>query len=229
MEILCTICARGGSKGVPNKNIRKLVDKPLIAWTIEQAIAWGKAKYVVVSTDSEEIAEIAIKYGAIVPFKRPEQLATDNAAKMPVIQHATAFMEKAEHTKFDYVIDLQPTSPLRLVEDIEMAFQSLLKKPEANNIYSACEASSSPYFNMVEQTNEGYVVLSKHTPEAIIRRQDAPSVYEMNGSIYVYKRDYLLKTESVHSEKTLLYLMPKDRSVDIDSELDFRIVELLMK
>lgn len=226
---LCTICARGGSKGVENKNISLFAGKPLIAWTIEQAIAWGKADKVIVSTDSETIAEIAKQYGAEVPFTRPAHLATDSAAKLPVIQHALSFMEKNSTVTYDYVLDLDPTSPLRDVSDIDLAFRKLVENQEANNLYSVCPAAKSPYFNMVELSAEGYSSLSKNLPDKITRRQDSPPVYAMNASIYVYRRNYLAKATSIHSPNTIIYNMPQERSYDIDSPTDFVIAETIMK
>jgi N-acylneuraminate cytidylyltransferase/CMP-N,N'-diacetyllegionaminic acid synthase len=226
---LCTICARGGSKGVKSKNTRVLLGKPLIAWTIEQAIKWGRADDVVVSTDSTDIARISQEYGALVPFMRPDELATDSAPKVPVIQHALGFMEKLRGTRYHLVVDLDPTSPLREIVDIENAYARMLAHPLAENLYSVCRAKKSPYFNMVELDNEGYSRLAKELPNPVFRRQDAPIVFEMNASIYVYRRDFLVSASSVHSERTLIYEMPPERSVDIDSEVDFTVVEQLMK
>lgn len=229
MKIICTICARGSSKGVPRKNLRKILGKPLIAYTIEQALQWGKADRIIVSTDSPEIAEVAVLYGAEVPFLRPGHLAADTAPKLPVIQHAVNYVEQESGVRFDYVVDLDPTSPLRSVEDIDLAFNQLVNHPDAYNLYSVTKASKSPYFNMVEVNKNGYSYLSKHGSMTIARRQDAPEVYEMNASIYIYRRDPLMSAESVHLPKTLIYEMPEDRSRDIDTELDFKIVELLLK
>ena len=227
--ILCTICARGGSKGVKAKNLRLLCGEPLIAWTIKQALRWGKADYVVVSTDSPEIAETARSYGALVPFLRPAELATDRAPKLPVIQHAVRFMEHSTRANVDYVVDLDPTSPLRQVTDIEEAWRLLVDRRDANNIYSVCRAKKSPYFNMVEVNCNGYAELSKQPPSAVVRRQDAPTVYEMNASIYIYRKEFLLEADSIHSDKTLVYEMPVERSIDIDTEVDLKLVELLMR
>lgn len=229
MNILVTICARGGSKGLKNKNVRDLLGKPLIAWTIEQALSWGKAGAVIVSTDSEAIAETAKEYGVEVPFIRPQHLAADDSPKLPVIQHALAYMEKANETEYDYVVDLDPTAPLRTVKDIESAVQKLINNPQANNLYSVTHAAKSPYFNMVELNSQGYVSLSKESDQPVYRRQDAPAVYAMNASIYIFRRKYLKTAETVHSTKTLIYEMPEERSIDIDRPIDFKLVEFLMK
>ncbi len=227
MNIICTICARGGSKGIKGKNTKNLCGKPLIAWTIEQAFKWGRAGMVVVSTDNKKIAETAQEYGAEVPFIRPRHLSADDSPKLPVIKHAVAYLEEKEKTKFDYVVDLDPTSPMRSSDDIEKALKLLLENPNANNIYSVCKASKSPYFNMVEVKDDGYCSLSKPEGAYITRRQDAPDVYAMNASIYIYRRDFLMSTDSLHSDRTIVYEMPQERSFDIDSETDFMIAEAL--
>ena len=190
-RILCTICARGGSKGIPGKNVREVGGKPLIAHTIEHALEWERADDVVVSTDDSEIAEIAQSHGASVPFVRPERLATDTAAKLPVIQHAHERMAESTGTEYDYVVDLDATAPLRTVADIERTFEAV-HETDAQNAYSVAEAEKNPYFNMVELDEDGYAHLSKRPDEEIDRRQDAPPVYKINASIYVYDVEFLL-------------------------------------
>lgn len=228
MKILGTICARGGSKGVPGKNIKMLNGKPLIAYTIEQALKWDKLYKLIVSTDDEEIAEVAKQYGAEVPFIRPEELATDSAGKLEVIKHAVKYLEDRGEV-FDIVIDMDVTAPLRKIEDLEGALNVLLQK-NANNVYTVCEAHKNPYFNMVELDINDTARLSKTCGESqILSRQVAPKVYDMNASIYIYKKDFLLKTESIHSDNTMIYVMPQERSIDIDTPLDFKFVEFLLK
>jgi N-acylneuraminate cytidylyltransferase/CMP-N,N'-diacetyllegionaminic acid synthase len=225
--VLCTICARGGSKGVPGKNLREVGGLPLMAHTIEDARDWGRATDIVVSTDDEEIIDAAREYGASAPFERPAKLATDDAPKLPVVQHALRTMEEQWDRHYDYIVDLDPTSPLRLVDDIEMCFRTITEE-DATNVYSVCEARKNPYFNMVELDQDGYATLCKPTDGTIGRRQDAPPVYEMNASIYVYERDFLLGTDTVHGDRTKVGVMPPERSVDIDNELDLAFVEFLM-
>jgi len=226
MRILGTICARGGSKGVKNKNIRNLAGKPLIAYTIEYLKSWGKTYRIVCSTDSEKIADIAKKYGAEIPFMRPAELATDISGKLEVIQHIVRFCEKQENKKYDIVVDLDPTAPLREKKFLSEAFEIFMKS-DANNLYSVSKSRKNPYFNMVELDENDYAHLSKKSE--VKRRQDAKQVYDMNASIYIFKRDFLLNTKTYHSEKTAIYEMPEISSVDIDNEIDFLFIEYLIK
>jgi N-acylneuraminate cytidylyltransferase/CMP-N,N'-diacetyllegionaminic acid synthase len=226
--ILCTVCARGGSKGVPNKNVRDVDGKPLVAHTIEQGLSWDRCDELVVSTDSEDIAEVARDYGARVPFSRPDRLASDTAAKLPAIQHAHEQMEEIDDTTYDVVVDLDATAPLRTVQDIEDCFQAV-QGTNAHNAYTVTEAEKNPYFNMVELDDDGYAHLSKDPGEDVVRRQDAPAVYEMNASIYVYERSYLVEATSHHGDRTRVSEMPRERSIDIDEPIDLAFVEFLLE
>lgn len=226
-NLLITICARGGSKGVKGKNIRTLARKPLIYYTIKQARDWGKGRRIVVSTDSEEIAEIAKESGAEVPFIRPADLATDTAAKTPVIRHALNFCEDLYKERYDLIMDLDVTSPLRKVSDLENALNLFLqKKPQT--LFSVVPARRNPYFNMVEETTDGRVNLSKKGNFA--SRQEAPKVYDMNASIYIYDRAFLKneKNTSPISDNSIVYVMDELSRTDIDCELDFRFIEYLV-
>ena len=227
-NVLCTICARGGSKGVKGKNVRELCGKPLIAHTIEQAIASNLFEHIVISTDSDLIAEVAVKYGAEVFFKRDAAMASDRAGKLDVIKDA--FLKSEEHygRKFDYEIDLDATSPLRDVSDITNSFEQFLRD-DNDNLITAMPSRRSPYFNLVEIYPDGHIGLSKPLPNAILRRQDAPKTYDMNASIYIWKREVLLNNDTLFLPKTGLYVMDEVRSIDIDCELDFKFVEFLMK
>lgn len=228
MRTICTICARGGSKGVKNKNLRTLIDKPLIAYSILQAKAADCFDYIAVSSDSDEILSIAQQYGADFVIKRPLEMATDTAAKLPAIMHCVEQVEKQLGGIFDIVVDLDATSPLRIVEDIRSCIQMLIEH-SVSNVITGAPARRSPYFNLVELTPDGYVRLAKQLDKPVVRRQDAPICYDMNGSIYVWRRDVLMDGGPLFRHDTMLYEMPEDRSVDIDSELDFEIVELLMR
>lgn len=228
MKILVTICARQGSKRVKNKNIREIAGKPLIAHTIETAKEWGKADKIIVSTDSEEIAEISSTYGAEVPFLRPKNLSSDTAPKLPVIKHAVKYLQDVQGEEFDLVVDLDPTSPLRTIEDIENAYNIILNK-KSINLFSVTSARKNPYFNMVELNKQDYAHLCKESKNPVYRMQDTPLVYEMNASIYIYWVKNLFNIENVITESSLIYEMPPERSVDIDSEIDFKLVELIMK
>jgi CMP-N,N'-diacetyllegionaminic acid synthase len=222
---LCTICARGGSKGVPGKNVRVLAGRPLIAHSVEQAAATKLFDRVVVSTDSEEIAAAARDAGAEVPFMRPRELATDTAPKVPVIRHALQASERHYGATFDIIVDLDATSPLRVPEDIVACVR--LAEGGAPNVITGTPSRHSPYFNMVEE-RDGGISLVKTPGAAIARRQDAPRTYDMNASIYVWRRDALLADGPLITKGTRLHVMPAERSIDVDSELDWMMVERLM-
>lgn len=227
MKRICTICARGGSKGVKGKNIRPLLGKPLIAHSIEQARMSGLFSALVVSSDSEDIRNAAKAAGADLTIDRPLDLASDTAAKLPAIQHCVAQAEAHFKMEFDTIVDLDATSPLRISEDIEGAVR-LLETTGATNVITGAPARRSPYFNLVEIDPHGTARLSKPLPQATVRRQDSPKCFDMNASIYVWRRDVLLGSPLLFHDGTRLYEMPEDRSVDIDCELDFTIVELIM-
>lgn len=226
MKILGTICARGGSKGVKNKNIRDLNGKPLISHTIDFFKKWGNIDRLVVSTDSQKIAEVAKQYGADVPILRPKELASDYAFKLDAIKHIVEFCENEKEEKYDIIIDLDPTAPLRKQRYLDEAFDKFLKS-EANNLYSVCKSHKNPYFNMVELDEKGYAHLSKHS--TAVARQKAPEVYSINASIYIYNRDFLIEKTILHSDKTIVYEMPEIASVDIDREIDFLFIEFLLR
>lgn len=223
MTTICSICARGGSVGVPRKNIRPLMGKPLIVHTIEQALASQGIDRVFVSTDDGEIAEVAAAAGAEVPFLRPAELATSTAAKIPVIEHLVSQVE-AKGVEILRIVDLDPTSPLREVADIEAAIALL--DQETDCVITGYRSDKNPYFNMVEQREDGSVGLVKTLSQGITSRQAAPKVWSMNASIYVWHRSTL--QAGLWNGRTRLYEMPRERSVDIDSEIDFRLVEMLM-
>ena len=225
---LCTICARGGSKGVINKNIRNISGKPLIVYSIEQALRSKLFEHIVVSTDSESISEISIKYGAEVFFKRPAELSLDTSPKIPVIRHALMSSEEYYNKVFDTIVDLDATSPLRSVDDI-LNCVSIFEDKKYGNLITAMNSRRSPYFNLIEVNDKGIVSLSEKSLIPIVRRQDAPSCFDMNASIYIWNRNSLLNREGLFHEDTGLYVMPEERSIDIDSELDFELVEFLIK
>jgi len=227
MSRLCTICARGGSKGVKNKNIRELAGKPLIAYSLEQARASGLFDFIAVSSDSVEILDVARIYGADLPVNRLPELATDTAAKIPVIRHCVEEAEKFFGKRFDVIVDLDATSPLRSVLDIRGAVD-LLENNNVLNVITAAPARRSPYFNLVELAEDGVARLSKPLQKSIIRRQDSPQCFDMNASIYVWKRFALFDYPTVFNADTKLFVMPEERSIDIDSELDFDFVEFIM-
>jgi CMP-N,N'-diacetyllegionaminic acid synthase len=227
-KILCTICARAGSKGVKNKNIRDLQGKPLVAHTLEQALQAEITDCIAVSSDSPKVLEIAQQYQIPYPIARPEELATDTADKLAAIRHAVEEVERLRGSPFDLILDLDPTSPLREVQDIKAALNLFLQS-DAENLITAAPARHSPYFNMVENNEAGYAVLSKPQATRVVRRQESPACYDMNASIYIWTRSCLFEKRRVFCERTVLYVMPEERSKDIDSELDFEIVNLLLQ
>ena len=226
MNILCTICARGGSKGLPKKNIKNLKGKPLIAWSIEQALRINKISDVVVSTDSEEIANVSKDYGAKVPFLRPDYLAEDGAGKWDVWQHALHTCEKIYNKGYDLYLDLDCTSPLRDDEDIYNAIENLMEST-ADCIFSISESRKNPYFNMVEYENN-YLRMSKPTTPTILCRQAAPKVYDHIASIYVLKTNFLRNGTGLLTGKAIGYELSSSKGIDIDTDVDFKIVETLL-
>lgn len=229
MKVLCTICARGGSSGVKNKNIKNLCGKPLIAHSITQAKNSNLFNLIAVSSDSAKIRRIAKKWGAEHIIDRPAELASATAAKLPAIQHAVLEAEKVYENQFDFIVDLDATAPLRIVDDITTSFKMLIEHPNANNLVTACRSRRSPYFNMLEINSNGFSSLVKSSETLIHRRQDTPACYDMNASIYIWRRDALFNSKSIITDRTLLYVMPEERSIDIDAMLDWRLVKLLMK
>lgn len=227
MNITCVIGARGGSKGLAEKNIRHLIGKPLIAWSIEQAMACPEIGQVVVSTDSPAIADVARQYGAEVPFMRPAELANDLAGKWEVWQHALEACDRYFPKPIDIFVDLDCTSPLRDVEDISGAIAQF-KKSGADAVFSVCEARKNPYFNMLEVV-DGCQRICKALPHPIVRRQDAPKVYEHVASIYVLSPDYLRNGTGLLSGCTQGFDIGAPKSLDIDSKFDFELIEYLMQ
>jgi CMP-N,N'-diacetyllegionaminic acid synthase len=223
---ICSICARGGSKGVKNKNTKDLLGKPLIAHSIIQAKNAGIFQAVVVSSDSDEILSVARAWGADYVVERPAELAQDTSPKIPVIQHCVQAIERLTHVVFDTMVDLDATSPLRSVQDIVQAV-NLLEESSVSNVITGMPSRRSPYFNLVELNGEGFARLSKKLEVSVTRRQDSPKCYDMNASIYAWRRAAFFSSNSVFNEDTLLYEMPEERSIDIDTQLDFEFVEFL--
>jgi CMP-N,N'-diacetyllegionaminic acid synthase len=226
MKRLCLICARGGSEGVKNKNIRILKGTPLIAHSIIQAQKSKLFDFISVSSDSDPILSVARDYGVDFLIKRSAEMATSRAAKLPVIQHAVLETEKKIGYTFDTVVDLDATSPLRYVSDIISAVR-LLEDAQCDNVITGAVSRRSPYFNMVELNDDGVVCLAKKPMDYVCRRQDAPKCYDMNASIYAWKRNILLQSQQIFLENTRLYVMPEERSIDIDSELDYEFVKFI--
>lgn len=224
-RVLAIIPARGGSKGLPGKNIKDLNGKPLIAWTIDAA---EKSKYidkVVVSTDDAGIANIAKKYGAEVPFVRPKHLASDKAKMIDVVLHCVDFFRKAGEF-YDNVILLQATSPLRSTDDIDEAIRYFAKK-NAQAVISVVECEHSPLFaGTLPRSNS----MAKFIPKNIMNknRQQLGGYYRLNGAIYIAKVKYLLRRKNFLGSNAYAYIMPKERSIDIDNAMDFEFAKFSM-
>ena len=222
-NILFTIAARKGSKGLPDKNLLEISDMSLIERSINLARLSGLSKYLVISTDSDEIKKIAKKNGVEVWFKRPKRLSEDNVSKVDVIKHA---LEKADifyKKKFDVVIDLDVTAPLTKAEDVIGAYKLLIRE-KYDFVTTGCESRKNPYFNMVE-FKDGKLNLVTSINKKIVSRQKAPKVYDLNAGVYVYTRKFLVDNLEMFSENQGLYIMPQNRSWDIDTKEDFEIVK----
>lgn len=222
LKVLALIPARGGSKGVPRKNVRPVGGRPLIAWTIEAALASRYVDSVILSSDDAEIIAVAQQWGCAAPFVRPAELASDTADSLQVVRHAIVATDR----RFDVVVLLQPTSPMRVAEDIDAALE-LFAQGGATSCVSVCEPDKSPYW-MFKSGEDGFLH-SLFPPEQIPdRRQDAVPVSALNGAIYVAGAAHLEAGGSFLSDRTAAYAMPKQRSFDIDTELDLEIVDFLM-
>jgi N-acylneuraminate cytidylyltransferase len=220
--VLAVIPARGGSKGVPQKNIRSVGRKPLIAWTIEAAKTARYVDRVVLSSDDRKIIDVAESYGCDIPFIRPVELATDEADSMSVVRHAIASLNE----RYDYLVLLQPTSPLRCAQDIDAAIERCVNA-DAKACVSVSEPDKSPYwmFRIDEAGALCPLLAAEKIPD---RRQNAPPVVALNGAVYVARIDYLAGGGTFLAPGTVGYTMPKERSFDIDTELDLRIVDFLL-
>lgn len=229
-KILALIPARGGSKGLPRKNIKPLLGKPLIAWTIEQAKASKYVDKVVVSTDDEEIAKVAVKYGAEVPFLRPKELARDESPTIGVILHALEFFSDSGE-KFDLLALLEPTSPLRDSEDIDKCIISLVDREDAESIVSICKLEGThPEFNVIID-DSGFIrkALDKSSKFNVLRRQELRDIFFFEGSIYISNVSSLLKRKTFYHDRTLGYIVPRWKSLEIDEFCDLICAEALMK
>lgn len=223
-NIIAIIPARGGSKGLSRKNIRLLNNEPLIAYSIDCALKSKFIRRVIVSTDDEEISEIAKNYGADI-IKRPSELATDTAATIDVILHCLSCLE----TQKDFpecIVLLQPTSPLRISEDIDGAITTFFSK-DCNSVISVCEPDHPPYWNLIIENNYLKPAFDKRYFK--IRRQDLPKTYMPNGAVYISKTDYIKQNHNFYGDRTLPFFMPKERSVDIDTEIDFIVADAIIK
>ena len=221
------IPARGGSKGIPRKNLRRLAGKPLIVYSIETALSSTLIDRVVVSTDDPEIADVARSHGAEVPFLRPAALAQDDSPEWMVWQHAIKTLQGGLATRIECLVCVSPTSPLRVVEDVDCCIRELTQT-DADVVITVRDAERSPYFNMVVLDDQGYAGLAIPPRDNVYRRQDAPPVYDVTTVAYAARPEFVLRTSSIFQGKVRTVTVPAERALDIDTELDFRFAEFLM-
>lgn len=231
MNILITICARGGSKGIPGKNIKPINGIPLIGYTIQVANKFKeyyKTVEIALSTDSDEIIQVAQSCGLQSDYKRPDYLANDTVGKIDAIKDIVLYSEEKNGCTYDYVLDLDVTSPLRTLQDLIDAFELIQKDEKAVNLFSVNEAGRSPYFNMVEQKSNGYYAQVVKPEGNVFTRQSAPKCYDLNASFYFYKRRFFDEGyRGAITDKSLIYVMPHT-CFDMDHPIDFEIMTYLL-
>ena len=231
MKILITLCARGGSKGIPKKNIIDINGKPLIAYSIELAknLLPKFQVDISLSTDSQEIKDVAAQWGLSTTYNRPLELASDQAGKVQAIHDLLGFEEKRLNKNYDYILDLDISSPLRTKEDVENAFELIHSDKKALSLFSVNPSNRNPYFNMVEQNEEGYFDLVKKLPQSILSRQASPDVYDLNASFYWYRRSFFDKElTSPITIRSLVYKM-NHICFDLDHQDDLLYLKFLIK
>jgi N-acylneuraminate cytidylyltransferase len=221
------VFARGGSKGLPGKNTRLLSGKPLIAWSIERALEVDRISRIIVSTDSEEIAKIAKQFGAEVPFIRPSQLASDKSPEWDSWRHALEYLQETEGSIPDVMVSLPTVAPLGMPVDIDNCLDEY-EKGFSDIVITVTEAHRSPFFNMVKAKPNGTYELVNEASLRVDRRQDAPLVYDMSTVCYVANSNFVLRCNSLFEGRVGAVHIPIERAIDIDSQLDFQIAELLL-
>ncbi len=225
--VLGLIPARGESKGVKDKNIRPILGRPVISYAIECGLSCPSIDHLVVSTDSEKIAGIAKEHRAEVPFMRPRELARNESPMMPVLEHALKACESFYNAYIECIVLLDATSPMTTTDDIEKSV-ALFKSGDYDAVISAVPARRNPYFNMVVMEN-GYARLAMEPRKPVTRRQDCPPVYDLNNSIWIFSRKAILEDRDRIPKKSAIYIMDEGSSVDVDSETDLKILEVLMR
>jgi N-acylneuraminate cytidylyltransferase len=227
--VVAGIFARGGSKGVPRKNVRLLAGKPLIAYAIEVARKSTLIDRVIVSTDDSEIADVAAKFGAEIPFMRPPELAQDDSPEWLAWQHAIRTLSgPVSDPKWDVFVCIPTTAPLRKVEDVDACIGALLAG-DADVAITVRPAQRNPYFNMVTIDNQGHAHLVIPPQRETFRRQDAPLVYDMATVAYATRPEFVLSATSIFQGKVKAVVVPSERALDIDTELDIRVAEFLLR
>ena len=226
MKIAACIFARGGSQGLPGKNIRDFAGKPLIAWAIEQALSLETVDEVIVSTDSSEIAKIARNYGASVPFIRPSELAKDDSPEWMAWRHLLNYLLKRDGILPEAMLSVPTTAPLRLVADVQRCLDAF-EIGVTDAIVTVTDAHRSPYFNMVKLDPMGYAEVVIVNDQGISRRQDSPSVFDMTTAAYVVDSKFVMEHSGIFEGRVKAVHLPIDRAVDIDTLLDFEIAEFI--
>ncbi len=229
--MLAVIPARGGSKGVPGKNIRPLAGLPLIAHSIRLSKMCAEIAKCIVSTDSEEIAAVARECGAEVPFLRPGVFAQDDTPMWPVLQHALREMESRDRCRYDSVLLLSPTSPARLPEDVSKAVELLEQDKDAVGVVAASVPAFNPRWACIDIATDGYMRQSFPDGNVYARRQDVPAIYRINGALYLWRRDHVANSEAPRYFELphRMLEIPESRAIDIDSPHDFRVAELVLE
>jgi CMP-N-acetylneuraminic acid synthetase len=227
MKTVAFIFARGGSKGLPGKNILSLGGKPLIAWSIEHGLAVKRIERVIVSTDSKEIADVARDYGAEVPFIRPKELARDDSPEWLAWRHALNYLLETSGAYPEVLVSVPTTAPLRLSLDIENCLDEY-EKGNADMVITVTDAHRSPYFNMVKTNTNGTIGLVNPPQSAITHRQDAPVVYDMATVCYVMNSQFVMTHDSIFEGRVKAVHVPTERAIDIDTLLDFHIAESML-
>ena len=226
MKVVAFIFARSGSKGLPMKNIKLFSGKPLIAHSIEQALAVERIERVIVSTDSDDIAQISLRFGAEVPYLRPLELAQDSSPELLAWRHGLEFLKSTTGSFPQAMISLPPTSPLRNHQDIENCIDEF-QKNDADVVITVTDAHRNPFFNMVKANVDGSVSLVNYSDSKITRRQDAPRLYDVTTHCYVAKPEFVMTHDSIFEGIVRAVYVPIERSIDIDSLLDLQIAEFL--
>ena len=233
MKILITVCARGGSKGIPGKNIKFLNGNPLIYYTFKTAVNFAKSQGnvdIILSTDSDEIKQAVLNLGfpkIDLSYDRPPELGGDAIGKLDVIKDVLTYAQGKNNIKYDYILDMDVTSPLRTVQDLKDAFSLIEEKKDALNLFSVSPANRNPYFNMVEDIGNDFVALCKQGD--FLTRQSAPKVYDMNASFYIYRDSFFIQDIlKVINDKSIIYKIPH-LCFDLDHPIDFEFMEFLLK
>ena len=228
-SVIAIVPARGGSKGLPGKNMRELCGQPLISWSIQAGLGSSHVDEVMVTTDSPEIADVARAFGAAVPFMRPADLASDTATSFDVIWHTLEFYKTELRRSFDYVVLLEPTSPLRDKRDVDMALRQLLNKPQASAIAGICKTESQNPAFLVRRDAAGFIEGYENRSMKVLRRQDIAEVFFFEGSVYISETEALIRHKTFYHAQTIGYEVPKWKSLEIDDMVDFVMVEALMR